>query len=404
MPIITQPTPAGDILSVYAPVRYELSAAGYFGSNPPVIRAFVYINGIVVNLYSQGHYSRDGLGNYFFVFDIAETLRAFVNHTDTFIFDGNANVMPAPNAANANFAKKCEFYVEFQIWESTGVNGVYEDSGTAFTSNTLYGLSIAANQYLAEDDIQLFGAVLPYRFLTNAPKRQVLSLGDKAYLSFFNRGLTREGVRVQTFNAAGVLQATAYIDIGQAVNTAYRVRRIAVGAADIALVTSLTNIHYYTICIVDNITLPAPIVQSEIREYFIANDCTQYSLHFLNSLGADDVIRFKDYVILNTSEKEIYLANDSSYPVSSSRGLTVLNARGTKKLVLNKFGVVNRLMPWFYELQNTSVAFAQKKGGSQYIAVVVANTSDAEAEGTDSSTRDIEVECSFAQIDYSHSN
>jgi len=82
----------------------------------------------------------------------------------------------------------------------------------------------------------------------------------------------------------------------------------------------------------------------------------------------------------------------------------VLNSRGTRKLILTKINVVNRLLQWFYELQKTSVAFAQQAGASTYIAVTVDKIADFEAEGTASSTRTVEVECPLAQIDYSHSN
>lgn len=403
MALITQPTPSGDILSIYAPISYELTATTAFG-NPPIIKAEVFINGVLFgNEYAQPHYKVIS-GTYYFRFDVSERLRSYVSNTDTFDLGGNTNVEPAANASNAGFAKECTFYVVFTVWESSGVNGVYEASATTYTSNSLFGLNIAANQYIDENTIEDYGAVLPFKFLTAAPNKQALSLGDKAYLSFFDRGASRRGFRVQTYSTAGALLATVYYDIGQALNTVNRVRRIAIGAADIALLTSLAGVHYYTICIVDDITAPVPLVLSEVREYYLTQECTKFSLHFLNAFGADDVVRFSDYQYTNTTEKETYLANSPTYPLASNRGLTVLNSRGTRKLILTKVNVVNRLLQWFYELQNTSVAFAQASGASTYIAVTVDKIADFAAQGTELSTRTVEVECQLSQIDYSHSN
>lgn len=404
MAIILQPTPSGDLLSIYAPIIYELEETTIYG-NAPIIKAQLFISGQPYgNEYVQPHYARTPTLAYLFRFDISELLRAYTDNEDTFNLGGNTNVQPAANAANAGFMKRLNFYVEFTVWESSGQGGIYEDSGIIYNSNTLFGLSVAANQYLDENSIEFFGGVFPTRFLTNAPKRQAIGLGEKLYLSYFNRGSSREGMRIQTFNAAGALVATVYYTIGQGLNTALRVRRLAVGTADIALLTSLVGIHYYTICLVVDTTIPVPIVFTEIREFYISSDCTKYSLYFLNALGADDVIRFKDYQITNTVEKEMYAANNPNFPTSGARGGTVLNSRGTRSITLTKFGLVNRLQPWLYELQNTSVAYLQAEGSTQLTAVVVDTVSNFTAEGTEQSTQDIEVSCTFANIDYSHSN
>lgn len=403
MALIAQPTPAGDVLSIYAPVSYELTATTIYG-NPPLIKAQLYINGLAYGSeYAQPHYKAIS-GTYYFLFDISERLRSYTNNNDTFNLGGNTNVKPADNVSNAGFAKKCEFEVVFTVWESSGVNGIYEATATTYTSNSLFGLSIAANQYISETSIEFYGATLPFKFLTAAPTRQTLALGDKAYLSFFSRGASREGMRIRTYSASGVLLATAYYDIGQALNTTNRVRRIAVGTADIALITSLTGVFYYDICIVDDITAGTPTPISEVRQYYISDECNKYALHFLNAFGADDVIRFKDYQFLDSTEKEIYQANVDSYPLASNRGLTVLNSRGSRKVILTRYGVVNRLLSWFYELLNTTVANLQKQGESTYIAIVVDKVSDSEAQGTEQSLRDVEIECTQANIDYSHTN
>jgi hypothetical protein len=403
MALVAQPMPSGDLLSIYAPISYELTAAFAFGK-PPIIKAQLYINGATYGReITQPHYVISG--DFKFRFDVSELLRTYAKNEDTFNLGANTNVQPTADASNAGFAKRCTFYVVFVVWEGSGVNGIYEHTAITYTSNSLLGLNIAANQYLDEQSIEYFGGALPTRFLTNAPMRQSMALNEKLFLSYFNRGNSREGMRVQTFNSTGALMATVYYDIGQALNNAMRVRRLAVGTTDIALLTSLVGVHYYTICIVEDTTIPVPFVFTEIREFFITKgECSKYSLLFLNALGADDVIRFKDFQFTNTIEKEVYTANNPNYPTASARGLTVLNSRGSRKITLAKFGVVNRLLPWYYELQNTSVAYLQKAGESTLIAIAIEKVSDFEAEGTAQTVRDIEVECALANIDYSHSN
>jgi hypothetical protein len=401
--ITVQPAPSGDILSVYAPIVYEVEASSVV-TNPPIVKAQLYINGAEFgSSFAQPPYLTAALDSRF-RFDLSEQLRTFMNNEDTFISGGNTNVAPPANEANTGFAKKCEFYVEFTVWQSTGLGGIYEASGVSFVSNTLFGLNIAVNQYIIETEIEKIGVVLPLRFMTDAPLKQSLSLGDKAYLSFFDTGSSRRGMRVQTFDATGGLLATAYFSIGQPLNALNRVRRLAVGTADIAALTSLVGVHYYTICVVNDTTAPLPLEISEVRSYFISAQCTKYSLHFLNSWGADDTIRFSDFITFNAVEKETYLANSPTYPVASNRGLTVLNSKGRKRITLIKVGVVNRLLEWHYQAQNSSVAYLQKAGSSEYIAVVIEAATDFEGISTEQSVRTVEIECSFSQIDYSHAN
>jgi len=183
--ITSQPAPTGDLVSPYAPIVYELEATTAY-ANPPIIKAKLAINaqsfGVIL---PQPHYFESG-GVYKFRFDISELLRQYLSNTDTFNLGGNTNIMPAPDEANAGFAKQCVFEVNFDEWEASGTNGIYELSVNSITSNQLIGLNIAVNAGLLEDDLPSYGFVYPFKFLTNAPERQGTTTDSKNYLSFYS--------------------------------------------------------------------------------------------------------------------------------------------------------------------------------------------------------------------------
>lgn len=402
--ITTQPAPVGEILTPYAPVTYNLTATTAYG-NAPIIKAQLDINGSNFSAeFSQPHYKYLA-GTYFFRFDIAELLRNYLSNTDTFDLAGNANVMPAVDEANANFAKRCYFKVVFTLYESSGANGIYQNSGFDATSDALYALNIAANQDLLESELPNYGFNLPFKFLTNAPTKQAIGINDKAYLSFFDTGDTRRGLRIKTYDSANTLLATAYIDIGQPLGSVNRVRRLAVGTQDVALVTSLTNVFSYTVCVVDDYTAPLPLPISEVRTYYIdTSACYAYTMHFLNIFGCDDSIRFKDYTKSLQTQKEGFTANVSQYPLPSLRGQTTFTSVGKQSIVLSIAGYPTRYIPYIYEITNSVEVFLQPANAAYYIAVVVSEVSDFEAAGSDARVRDIEIECEFSNSEVSHQN
>lgn len=400
-----QPAPVGDLLAVYAPIKYEIAATTSYG-NAPLVKAQVYINGGVYKTpYPQFHLSYIG-GIYYFNFDVSEILRTYMSNTDTMNLGGNTNTIPPADQSNSGFSRKCEFKVVFELWEPSGVNGIYENSGTDATSSTLYAINIAPSQFLLESEIPNYGSVLPFKFLTSAPEVATTQIDGKAYLSFWDTGATRRGVEIKTYDSNGVLQNTAYIDIGQPLGSVYRVRRIAVGGADINLITPLAGIFSYTITVVEDITDFPTIPISETRTYFIGADACEaaYTLHFLNQFGADDNMQFQKYTILQNTKKQSYLANVSEYPTATNRGATTLSSVGQQVIILQDEAVPQRIMHWVYEAQNTVQAFLQKRGSSELIAVIIEEISNVEAYGVDKSKRDIEIVCTLSNMEYAQQN
>lgn len=406
MPITlaSQPAPVGDLLTPYAPVKYELTATTAF-TNPPVVYATLFINGVQAGEpYIQPHY-QNLAGTYYFRFDIAERLRDQLNNTDTFLQGANTNTLPAADAANIGFARKCEFYVVFELYEASGAVGQLFPSGLTQTSTTLYAINIAANIGITLTDIENLGSVLPFNFMTNEPKIKAIPLASDEYLSFWDTGATRRGIRFRSYDSAGALVATQYFDIGQANNSVKRVRRINVGTVAAATILgSLTGVSFYRIAIVDDITALPPMAISEERTYHIdRSTCPSIALHFLNPYGADDTMRFGEYAKQSETERQNYARNYSAYPVSNARGLTTLSSIQRENYTLTAIAVPNEELAWYAEAANSVEAYIEFPTVAPFTAVQI-NEVDVEGESTEEETRDVELSITVALPKISHSN
>jgi hypothetical protein len=405
--ITVQPAPVGGVLSALAPVVYEVTATTLL-ANPPLVKAQLFINGAAYGASAtQQHYSV-ALGAYAFRFDLSLALQQYLSNTDTFAVGANTNTAPAPDASNVGFAKKCEFYVVFTVWESSAPFGIYEATPTTYTSSTLYALNLAASQFVSEAQIEDYTAVLPLKFLTLAPKTQGVYANEALYLSFWDTGSSRRAMRIRRYDAAGLLLGTTYYDIGQPLDTVRRVRRLAVGAAHIGLIVSLAGVYSYDICVVLDDT--APVVQpiTEVRTYVInaAPVCTHWVLRYLNTFGADDAVVFDTYEQRNTTQLEGYTANVQGYPTRSTRGRTTLNSRGTVSITLTRESIPRAKAYQYYELRNSAVLQLHKVGD---FATPTAVVIDGDTEGTLDATQQggmvtAEVALLYANTEYSHSN
>lgn len=406
--ITIQPAPVGNVLSALAPVIYEVTATST-GANPPIIKAQLYINGVAIGaLKPQSHYLESS-GVYTFRFDFAQALQQYLSNTDTFLIGGNTNTQPAADAANVGFMKKCAFYVVFSVYQSVAPYGIYESSGTTYTSNTIYALNLAVNQFLPEGDIVKYTGTLPLRFLTNAPKTQSIALDEIRYLSFFDTGRKDAGMRIRLFDESGAIIGTPYYyNIGQSTGNLYRVRRLAVGTAHItAIVGSLAAVSHYDVCVVDNITLPSPSPITELFTFSIRRgQCKRWIVRFLNIFGADDCAEFEFYEQRSATQSQGFLANVPSYPTASLRGLTTLNSRGNVSITLSKKPVPKGLAFWYYELRNSVVLLLHEEGDyATPTAVVVDKETEGVLGGTGTGgTIDVEIPLLYANTDYSHSN
>jgi hypothetical protein len=402
--IVTQPAPISDLLTPYAPVRYILTATTAF-VNPPIVAATVFINGVQAGeQYTQAHY-QNILGTYYFAFDIAERLRDRLNNTDTFLSGANTNTAPAADAANVGFARQCAFYVDFELYEASGVDGILEPSGVTDTSNPLYALNIAANSELPESTLNAIGSVLPFRFMTNAPKAKAIPLNANEYLSFWDLGAPRRGVRFRSYDSLGAVVATAYLSISQGLNTVNRVRRINVGTtAAAAVLGSLTGISFYTVAVVNDTTALPPLAISEERTFHIdRSPCKSLALHFLNVFGADDTLRLNQYSQQTATEKQNYAQNVDAYPTPTARGLTTLNSIQTKTYELRDTAVPNSLLYWYEEAANAVEAYLEFDVSGIYTAVQIEDA-DLDGESTDEDGRDIQLTVTIANPKISHTN
>ncbi len=406
MPIAfaSQPAPVGDLLTPYAPVKYELTATTAF-TNPPVVYATLFINGTQAGEpYVQPHY-QNLAGTYYFRFDMAERLRDQLNNTDTFLQGANTNTVPAPDAANVGFARKCEFYVIFELYEASGAVGQLEPSGDTETSTTLYAINIAANIGITLTDIENLGSVLPFNFMTNQPKDKAIPLNANEYLSFWDLGDKDRGVRFRSYNSSGAIVATAYFSLDQSTNSLKRVRRINVGTvAAAAILGSLTGVAFYRVAVVDDITLPTPAAISEERTYHIdRSTCPQIALHFLNAYGADDTMRLSERAKQSETERQGYIRNNSAYPTPNARGLTTLNSIQRETYTLTAIAVPNDELQWYAEAANSVEAFIEFPSITPFTAVQI-NEADIDGESTEEDTRDVELSVTVALPKISHSN
>ncbi len=404
--ITTQPAPVGGVLSALAPVVYEVTATSVT-SNPPLLKAQLYINGVAFGApMPQQHYSVLA-GVYTFRYDIALALQQYLSNSDTFAVGSNTNTMPAADAANVGFMKKCEFYVVFTVWQSTAPFGIYEPSVTTYTSTTLYAINAAASQFLSESTIAAYTSVLPAKFFTYAPTTQGILQNEAAYLSFWDTGDKDRAMRIRTYNSSGVVQTTTYYDIGQSTGSVRRVRRLAVGPAHIGLLVSLAGIYSYDICVVDDDTLPSPMPITEVRTYVLATtNCTRYIVRYLNAFGADDALMFDQYERRVETQREGYTANVEGYPTASARGRTTLNSRGTVSITLTKESIPMAKAYQYYELRNSPVLLLHKSGD---FATPTAVVTDGDTEGVLDATQQggmvtVELALQYANSEYSQSN
>ncbi len=405
--ITIQPAPLGQVLTALAPVTYELTTTAS-SSNPPFIKAQIFINGTAYGApIPQQHYKVIA-GVFSFRFDIALALQQYLSNADTFLIGANTNTMPAAGAANVGYAKKCEFYVVFTVWQSLAPFGKYSATLETYTSTTLYAINAIASQFLTEAQLAEYTATLPAKFFTLAPTTQGVYANEAAYLSFWDTGNTRRAMRIRRYNAVGTLLGTTYYDIGQPLGSVRRVRRLAVGAVHIEPIVSLTGARSYDISIVEDNTISPPLVITEVRTYVIntAPACTRYAVRYLNTLGADDVVYFENYTQQASTEQEAFTANVEGYPARGARGRTTLNSRGTVSITLTQESIPQRRAYQYYELRNSPVLLLHKAGDfASPTAVVI----DGDTEGVLEATQQggmtsIELNLLYANTEYSQSN
>jgi hypothetical protein len=401
--ITAQPAPTIGVVSAYAPILYTIEATTAY-PNPPLIKAKVYVNGVVFGTEMPQTYLSEAGGVYTFEFDISERVQRYLSNTDTFNLGGLAGVIPAADESNEGFAKRCEFYVQFDQWDASGATGIYETTAFTDDSNALYAVNLAANQYISEDDMQFYISVLPIKFMTNSPTAQAIGTNDYAYLStWYLDGYSDQRIRFRLYDSSSTLVATITQTVATGALGFNRVIRFPSGTAYLSTITSLSGIAFYDFCIQGEAAPSVWIVVSEVRTYHIMRDCQENVIHFLNVWGVDDSVRFKDYVGDANIAKQSLSQTYAGYPLASARGRAVLNSQGQRRLAFTD-EVPDVHLPYYYELANTVEAYIVRVGAAAYIAVDIESVSDFPLESTEDAVSTVEVTCNFANVDYAQTN
>lgn len=401
--IAAQPAPTIGVVSAYAPILYTVEATTTY-ANPPIVKARVYVNNVLFGTEMMQMFLSELTGTYTFEFDISERIQRFLSNTDTFNLGGLATVIPAVGESNEGFAKRCEFYVKFNQWDASGVTGQYEISAFSADSNPLFAVNLAADQYITEDSMQEYISILPIKFMTNSPTVQAIGSNDYAYLStWYLSAYSRQRIRFRLYDSSSTLVATITQDVATGALGLNRVIRFPSGTAYLSTITSLTGIAFYDFCLEGGAAPSVWVRLSEIRTYHIMRDCQEQVIHFLNVWGVDDSVRFKDYVGQAAIRKQSLSQSYSGYPLASSRGRTVLNSQGQRRLTFTD-EIVDVDLPYYYELANTIEARIVRVGSPSYIAVDIGSVNDFPLETTEDSTSTVEVTCNFANVDYAQTN
>jgi hypothetical protein len=401
--ITAQPAPTIGVVSAYAPILYTIAATTTY-PNPPLVKAKVYVNGVVFGTEMPQTYLSEAGGVYTFEFDISERIQRYLSNTDTFNLGGLATVIPAADESNEGFAKRCEFYVKFNQWDASGATGIYELSAFSAESDPLYAVNLAANQYISEDNMQDYISILPIKFMTSSPTAQAIGSNDYAYLStWYLEDYSRQRVRFRLYNSSSTLVATITQDVATGTLGLNRVIRFPSGTAYLNTITSLTGIAFYDFCLEGEAAPSVWVRLSEIRTYHIMRECQENVIHFLNVWGVDDSVRFKDYVGDANITKQSLSQTYGGYPLASARGRAVLNSQGQRRLAFTD-EVPDVHLPYYYELANTVEAYIVRVGTAAYIAVDIESVSDFPLESTEDAVSTVEVVCNFANIDYAQTN
>ena len=91
------------------------------------------------------------------------------------------------------------------------------------------------------------------------------------------------------------------------------------------------------------------------------------------------------------------------YPTASERGVTTLNSKGVRQVVLTA-ELPTELMNWLYELQMSPQVFLQYPNTPTYVAVAIEDVSSMPSSDEDGGVLELEVVANYSNIDYSQSN
>jgi hypothetical protein len=409
--IVSQPTAPSNVFRAYQSLIFELNIPASAGLYAPIIHAILFINGVQYKKEIPFNYLRtNGIG-WDYQFDASGLLQSFFVNESSFgaLGDVNLNTVIAPDLYNTSYLQKCTWFVRFDVYEFVGTDGTSVNSYNA-TSNTNFAFNGKATQDSIAD-LNLF-LTLPFRFFTNAPKRQPICLLDSAFLSYFDLGVyTKQHIKVVSFDANGVVINTGYIILTTDTN---RVHRLAVGAANInatlaagwlAGLPVVVNavVAYYEITLVDD-PAGANLTLSETIRYCLASDCDcdGYAIYFLNDYGVDDVINVNNFSISYQSTSEFFEKINTSFPRTYTRGNLTLKPIGQQ--TINLVVPIANNFEWIREMANSPYIRLQKRGTNEYIDVNIVGNSDNDLSNSRGQIREVEYKFQRSNKDFSQRN
>ena len=223
----------------------------------------------------------------------------------------------------------------------------------------------AALQHLETQNLNAFlTPATTRRFLTNAPKTQVIRVGEEVQLSFITDN-TPLRIAYEQFNLAGVSLGVAYLN-----------QVTIIDGRGIAPVNSnvFNSAHSKVVIWLDN---TAPLQVSEKRTFVMDSKCYPKSIRVLfeNTLGGFDAYTFTGAYKEITSNKKTNFKKDLGITFAiSDRGDTTLGIDADSIFEIYSDLLTNETGVWLSELLNSPNVFIQS--GADYIPIIILNTSE----------------------------
>jgi hypothetical protein len=419
--ILSEPDNGEPVVRAYQPLIYRVQA-DLVGINPIKLKATVYIGGQNIAEFFVSHNYYDGL-YYYFLVNIQAYIENYFNNSVVFTGYGNGNVnsfIPPDNVTTPAFLQRCDFQLELETQAADTVFGGYYGLG----DNVISNIQNAINATMRDRDKANLSSevtVLPTNWLTNYQNTngQVVRLSrtnEHISLCYYSTGDTREGLRVRTYDVSGGLLQLGYINLGQSFQAVQRVRRLLVGVANINNTAGLywvgtpvvigSNVHRYTLEVIDNYTLPVNLQQeiTKTATVIVNNDkCEGVKLWFLNAWGCDEWVEFESVEIDYEPTQTNYRANTDTFIRPNERGKTTLNSFAQRSVRLRKEYTENEAeFNQLQELVNSPVLFLTYPNNFLLNAVTIREGSIAYEQRN--SINEINLLVDFANLDLSQTN
>ncbi len=421
--ILSEPSNGEPIVRAYQPLIYRVKAASSnFSLDPIKLNLTVLVNSQAIKQVFVSHSYFDGF-DYYFDINIQGFIENYFLNSLTFTAYGNGNVnsfLPPPNSATPMFLQRCDFTIELETYVADSINGGYFGIGDTISSNNQKAIN-ATMRDRDRVDLTTQISVFPTDWLTNYRNAagkvvRITRLNEHISLCYYSIGNKKEGLRIITYNGAGVQLQLGYIKLDQGFELVQRVRRILIGALNINNTMSIhwqgtpviinAGVKRYTVEVIDDYTKPLnnQISITETATVFVENNnCIGEKLLFLNTWGCDEWIEFENIGYDYEPTQTNYTANFSGFIQPNLRGNTVLNSYAQRSIRMQKTHTENE--PEFVQLQeliNSPLVFLIFRNSFVINAVTIRK--DSISYEQKNSVNEINLTVDFANLDLSQTN